>query len=80
MTPVYGKVQFGGNFGPGCCTKPPFPVTVYARYLGSHSLKQIATVEASGAEAASYWHLRVRPGVRTTYIAQISGQLPQGQI
>jgi hypothetical protein len=77
---LYGSVQFGGNLGPGCCTPAPFPVTVYARYLGSHSLKQITTVEASGDGARSYWHLRVRPGVRTTYIAEISGQLPQGQI
>jgi hypothetical protein len=77
---LHGVVQFGGNFGPGCCKTAPFPVKVYARYLGSPSLKQIATVHTSGDEAASYWHVRVRPGVPTGYIAQISGQLPQGQI
>jgi len=77
---LHGVVQFGGNFGPGCCTTAPFPVKVYARYLGSPALKQIATVHTSGDDAASYWHLRVRPGVRTTYIAEVTGQLQQGQI
>jgi hypothetical protein len=74
---LHGRVQFGGNLGPGCCTTAPFPVKVYARYRGSPSLKQIATVKTSSGDARFYWHLRVRPGVPTTYIAQISGQLSQ---
>jgi hypothetical protein len=72
---LHGQVQFGGNFSPACCT-PPFPVVIFARYDRGQPLKQIARLRAPDRS----WHLRVRPGVRTTYIAQVSGQLPEGQI
>jgi hypothetical protein len=67
-----------------CCStasKPPFPVIVLARYAGSHTFKPIATVTMGGsADVAGGWHLKVRPGVTTTYVAELKGQLPQGTI
>jgi hypothetical protein len=67
-----------------CCefaTKAPFPVTVLARYAGSQPFKEIATVSMEGSpDATDVWHLKVRPGVATTYVAEVSGQPPGGQI
>lgn len=67
-----------------CCefaTKAPFPVIVLARYAGSHTFKAIATVAMGGSpDASDVWHLKVRPGIATTYIAEVNGQLPEGRI
>jgi hypothetical protein len=73
---LHGRVRFAGDLGPGCCSKAPFPVAIFASYNGLPSPKQIATVPARN----DVWHLRVRPGLRTTYIARVSGQLPGGHI
>ncbi len=67
-----------------CCstaTRPPFPVIVLARYAGSRIFKPIAKVTMGGlVDATDLWHLKVRPGVTTTYVAELNGQLPQGTI
>lgn len=72
---LHGRVWFGGNLGPGCCTRAPFPVMVFARYDGGPP-KLIAALPAR----RDFWHLLVRPGVPTVYFAEVSGQLPEGQI
>jgi hypothetical protein len=62
-------------------SKAPFPVIVLARYAGAHAFKAIATVTMpGGVDVQDSWHLKVRPGVATTYIAELTGQLPGGQI
>lgn len=59
----------------------PFPVIVLARYAGSQTFKAIATVTMGGSpDTQDSWRLKVRPGVATTYIAELDGQLLEGQI
>ncbi len=77
---LHGRVSWDNT----CCSfasKPPFPVIVLARYAGSRMFKRIATVTMGGsADVTDIWHLKVRLGVTTTYLAQLAGQLPQGSI
>lgn len=77
---LHGKVMWDNN-ATSLATKVPFPVVVLARYAGSHGFKPIATVSLGPAgDASGLWHLKVRPGVATTYIAEVNGQLPEGRI
>jgi plastocyanin len=67
---LHGRVAWDNT----CCefaTTVPFPVVVLARSAGSDSFKVVAAVATRGL-----WHVKVRPGVATTYIAKVSGQLP----
>lgn len=63
--------------------KPPFPVIVLARDDRQHAFHRIAMVSArlrGGVDVFGHrggqfdWHLRVRPGLRTTYVAEAIGQ------
>jgi plastocyanin len=77
---LHGKVMWDNNVT-SLATKAPFPVIVLARYAGSHSFKAIATVSMGPAgDASGLWHLKVRPGIATTYIAKVTGQLSNGRI
>jgi plastocyanin len=77
---LHGQVMWDNN-ATSLATKAPFPVIVLARYAGSHAFKAIATVTMRGVvDVRDVWHLKVRPGVATTYIAEVNGQLPGGQI
>lgn len=77
---LHGRVMWDNS----CCefaTKAPFPVIVLARYAGSRMFKPIATVVMGGRpDTHDFWHLKVRPGQVTTYIAEVNGQLAGGQI
>jgi plastocyanin len=77
---LHGQVTWDNH----CCefaTKAPFPVIVLARFAGSHTFKAIATVALGGSpDASDVWHLKVRPGVATTYIAELNGQPPGARI
>ena len=77
---LHGTARWDNNATPMSST-PPFPVIVLARYAGSHTFKAIATVTMpGGVDVQDSWHFTVRPGVATTYIAELTGQLPGGQI
>ena len=77
---LHGKVMWDNN-ATSFATKAPFPVIVLARYAGSHSFKAVATVAMGPAgDASGLWHLKVRPGIATTYIAEVTGQLSNGRI
>lgn len=78
---LHGQVIWDDNATSMAAPKAPFPVIVLARYRGSHTLKVVATVVMGGLpDAHDFWHLNVRPGITTTYIAEVSGQLPAGRI
>lgn len=77
---LHGKVMWDNN-ATYLATNAPFPVIVLARYARSHTFKAIATVSMGPVgDASGLWHLKVRPGIATTYIAEVNGQLPGGQI
>jgi len=77
---LHGTARWDNNATPMSST-PPFPVIVLARYAGSHTFEAIATVTTpGGVDVQDSWHFTVRPGVATTYIAELTGQLPGGQI
>jgi hypothetical protein len=69
---LHGELTFaqGGEPEP----KPPFPVIVLARDNRQHAFHRIAIVRASLGDGQFIWQLRVRPGVRTTYVAEATGQ------
>ena len=77
---LHGRVTWDNN----CCefaNTAPFPVIVLARYPGSRIFKAIATVTMlGGGDVQDSWRLKLRPGVATTYIAQLTGQLSGGPI
>jgi len=70
---LHGQVTWNNT----CCEfadKAPFPVIVLARYAGTHTFKTIATVAVGGMpDTHDLWRLKVRPGVATTYIAELNG-------
>lgn len=68
---LHGEVHFGGDFGQ-MVLRAPFPVAIYARH-GSRPYRRIALLPASG-HTGYFWHLTVRPGARTTYVAELKGQ------
>jgi hypothetical protein len=77
---LHGQVMWDNN-ATSLATKAPFPVIVLARNAGSHAFKAIATVTMGGfVDIRDVWHLKVRPGIATTYIAEVNGQLPGGRI
>jgi hypothetical protein len=77
---LHGEVMWDNN-ATSLATKAPFPVIVLARYAGSHTFKAMATVAMGGVvDTQDSWQLKVRPGEATTYIAEVTGQLPGGQI
>jgi plastocyanin len=62
-------------------SRAPFPVIVLAHEAGSPGYRVIARVTMKGlVDTRDVWHLRVRPVVATTYIAELTGQLPGGTI
>ena len=71
---LHGELTFaptGGEPAP----KPPFPVIVLARGEQQRAFHRIATVSARLGRGGQFvWHFRVRPGVRTTYVAELKGQ------
>lgn len=77
---LHGKARWDNN-ATSMWSTPPFPVIVLARYAGTHAFKAIATVTMpADVDVQDVWHLKVRPGIATTYIAELTGQLPGGQI
>jgi plastocyanin len=75
-----GQVMWDNN-ATSLATEAPFPVIVLARHAGSHTFKAIATVAMAGSpDAHDIWHLKVRPEIATTYIAEVNRQLPGGRI
>ena len=76
---LHGRATWDNTATP-MADRPPFPVIVLARYAGSRTFKQIATVTMGSGDVAAVWHLKVRPGVTTTYVAELDGQPPQGTI
>jgi hypothetical protein len=77
---LYGSARWDNNATP-LANKAPFPVIVLARHAGSQTFRAIARVTMGGSpDASDVWHLTVRSGVATTYIAELSGQLPGGAI
>jgi plastocyanin len=77
---LHGTAKWDNN-ATSLSNTAPFPVIVLARYPGAHAFKPIATVTMpGGGDAQGSWQLKVRAGVATTYIAQLTGQLPGGQI
>lgn len=68
---LHGEVHFGGDFGQ-MVLNAPFPVVIYARH-GGQPYRRIALLRASG-HTGYFWHLTVRPGARTTYLAELRGQ------
>jgi plastocyanin len=56
-------------------------VIVLARNSSKHHFRPIATVNPRYlAKVPGSWTLTVQPGTTTSYIAKVTGQLPQGQI
>ena len=77
---LHGRATWDNN-ATAMATNAPFPVLVLARSAGSHTYTAIATVTMPGdVDVRDVWHLKVRPGVATTYIAKLTGQLPGGRI
>lgn len=77
---LYGSARWDNNATP-LASKAPFPVIVLARHAGSQTFRAIARVTMGGSpDASDAWHLRVRPRLATTYIAELTGQLPGGAI
>jgi hypothetical protein len=77
---LHGEVRWDNTATPNG-GRPPFPVIVLARYAGSQTFKAIATVTMPGVvDVQGSWHLKVRPGVATTYMAELIGQLHGGTI
>jgi plastocyanin len=77
---LYGKARWDNN-ATSMWSTPPFPVIVLARYAGTHAFKAIATVTMpADVDVQDVWHLKVRPGRATTYIAELTGQLSNGRI
>jgi len=77
---LHGTARWDNNATP-LSNRAPFPVIVLARYAGAHAFKAIATVTMpGGGDVQDPWRLKVRPGVATTYIAEVTGQPPGGQI
>jgi hypothetical protein len=77
---LHGEVMWDNN-ATSLATKAPFPVIVLARYAGSHTYRAIATVTMGGlVDTHDVWRLKVRPGIATTYIAELTGQLSNGRI
>lgn len=72
---LQGELTFAQAGEPGGTA--PFPVIVFARDHRQHVFHRIAMVSArfSRLQGGQFiWHLRVRPGVRTTYVAEAKGQ------
>jgi plastocyanin len=77
---LHGTAKWDNN-ATSMSSTAPFPVIVLARHAGAHAFKVIATVTMPvGVDVQDSWHLKVRPGVATTYIAELTGQLPGGEI
>lgn len=77
---LHGSARWDNNATP-LANQAPFPVIVLARHAGRHTFRAIARVTMEGSpDASAVWHLKVRPGVATTYIAELTGQLPGGTI
>jgi hypothetical protein len=76
---LYGQVMWDNRATP-LTSKVPFPVIVLTRHEGSQPLKPLAAVAVRRGEHGYFWRLNVRPGVQTTYIAELKGQLPEGQV
>jgi hypothetical protein len=71
------------------CPKPCFAprerhyvsVVVLARNSSKDRFHPVATVEPKFlAKVPGRWQLTVKPGVTTTYLAEVTGQLPRGRI
>jgi hypothetical protein len=84
---LHGVVLWDNTATGEVTTKAPFPVLVLARQKGRQPFKPIATVALRRAAHGRVWRLHgyvwrlhVRPGVQTTYIAELKGQLPGGRI
>jgi hypothetical protein len=76
---LHGKARWD-NTAASIVDKAPFPVIVLARYAGSQTFKAIAAVTIGGSPGTQdSWQLKVRPGVATTHIAELTGQIPGGQ-
>jgi plastocyanin len=69
---LHGRAMWDNN-ATSLATQAAFQVIVLARYAGSHTLEPIATVAISPGDASGLWHLKVRPGIATTYIAELNG-------
>jgi hypothetical protein len=73
-----GKVTWGTQ--EGVLTDAPFPVIVLARYTPGRPFEPVASVAVKRGASGFSWEVKVRPGVTTTYIAEVTGQLPKGQV
>jgi hypothetical protein len=77
---LHGQVTWQDG---GLVFRPPFPVVVLARHSSRQPFKPIATLSARFHGGATPdkngFRLIVKPAVRTTYIAEATGQLPQQQ-
>ena len=79
---LHGEVIWGTQDGI-FVTRTPFPVIVVARYEGQRTFEPLATVAVryvGGRNGGFRWQLSVRPGVTTSYLAEVTGQLPEGQV
>jgi hypothetical protein len=79
---LHGRVSFDC---PRYCLAPSgrhyVSVTVLARNKREHRFHRIGTVNPRYlAKVPGSWTLTVQPGTTTTYIAKVTGQLPQGQL
>lgn len=70
---LHGSVTFASASPP--LAKAPFPVVILARHDRTRPFRRIATLVARrGNDGLLVWHLRVRPGIRTTYVAEVTGR------
>src|SRR5262249_7103882 len=75
---LHGRVNWKS---PGPRGARLFPVIVLARHDSKHPFERIATVPLRwGRTYLNRWNHAVHASETTTYIAKVTGQLPQGQI
>jgi plastocyanin len=75
---LHGQVIWDNTATP-LTSNVPFPVIVLARYE-KQPFQRIATVAIRRGDQGWFWRLHVRPGVQTSYVAVLKGQLPEGPI
>jgi hypothetical protein len=77
---LHGVARWDNTATP-MASRAPFPVILFAHKAGSFGYRVMRRVTMKGlVDTRDVWHLRVRPVVATTYVAELTGQLPGGTV